>query len=174
MATLAHAEQLSLRLTGRCYRPLCVKLQAFGVIWQTSICWTVRSRKVFSLRTLIRLLGPLQPMLVPRPPFSFTTTSLFRLSAMLSGRPFALILSNGWIWKKDKKDKQLSVRTCLHCITLWKFKFNVLDYIILEFINDSSSDYNEVSKFHTDAVAIGVCVCVCVHLIGWFLQKKSD
>lgn len=59
----------------------------------TSICCTVRSRKVFSLRTLIRLLGPLQPMLVPSPPFSFTTTSLFRLSATLYGRPRVAILS---------------------------------------------------------------------------------
>lgn len=60
---------------------------------RTSICCTVRSRKVFSLRTLIRLLGPLQPILVPRPPFSFTTTSLLRLSATLFGRPRAAILS---------------------------------------------------------------------------------
>ena len=64
-----------------------------ALIVSTSICWTVRSRKVFSLRTLIRLLGPLQPMLVPRPPFSLTTASLLRLAVMLSGRPFALIFS---------------------------------------------------------------------------------
>lgn len=53
----------------------------------TSICWTVRSRKVRSLRTLMMLLGPLHPMLVPRPPFSLTTTSLLSsaLMAFVSG-----------------------------------------------------------------------------------------
>ncbi len=69
----------------------------------TSICCTVRSRKVFSLRTLIKLLGPLHPMLVPRPPFSFTTTSLFRQSATLSGRPRAWILSYGWICRRGRE-----------------------------------------------------------------------
>ena len=38
----------------------------------TSICCTVRSRNVRSLRTLMADLGPVQPMLVPRPPFSLT------------------------------------------------------------------------------------------------------
>lgn len=119
-------------------------------MWPTSICWTVRSRKVFSLRTLMRLLGPLQPMLVPRPPFSFTTTSLFRLSAMLSGIPFTLILSYGWIWDKDKKEKQLSVRAYFH------FFQHLEDYIIRTGV--TSSDHTEVVKFHPDAVAIGVCM----------------
>lgn len=59
----------------------------------TSICCTVRSRKVFSLRTLIRLLGPLQPMLVPRPPLSLTTASLLRAALTSAGRPLALIFS---------------------------------------------------------------------------------
>ena len=44
--------------------------------WLTSICLTVRSRNVASFLTEMRLLGPTQPMLVPRPPFSFSTTSL--------------------------------------------------------------------------------------------------
>lgn len=44
----------------------------------TSICCTVRSRKVRSERTGMMDLGPLHPIEVPSPPFSFTTTSLFR------------------------------------------------------------------------------------------------
>ena len=59
----------------------------------TSICWTVRSRKVFSFLTPIRLFGPLQPMLVPKPPLSFTTTSLFSTEDTLSGKPLAFIFS---------------------------------------------------------------------------------
>ena len=52
---------------------------------QTSICCMVRSRKVASFRTEMRLLGPTHPMLVPSPPFSFSTTSL-------SSRDFAVPL----------------------------------------------------------------------------------
>jgi len=56
--------------------------------WQnlsiTSICWTVKSRNVSWLRTEITDLGPLQPMLVPRPPFNLSTTSLFSMSPMVS------------------------------------------------------------------------------------------
>ena len=37
------------------------------VYYFTSISWTVRSRKVESFRTEMRLLGPTQPMLVPSP-----------------------------------------------------------------------------------------------------------
>ena len=60
-----------------------------GVAWEwdypffhelqlTSICCTLRSRKLASFRTDMRLLGPTHPMEVPRPPFSFSTTSLSR------------------------------------------------------------------------------------------------
>lgn len=56
-------------------------------------------------------------MLVPRPPFSFTTTSLFKLLATLSGRPRAAILSYGWIWRRErrwlrvrKKSKQTKIK----------------------------------------------------------------
>ena len=44
----------------------------------TSICCTVRSKKVESLRTCIRLLGPTQPILVPNPPLSLITMSLLK------------------------------------------------------------------------------------------------
>jgi len=43
---------------------------------RTSICWTVRSRKVSPFRTAITDFGPWHPMLVPRPPFNLTTTNL--------------------------------------------------------------------------------------------------
>ena len=42
----------------------------------TSTCWTVRSRNVRSERTGITDLGPWQPIEVPRPPLSLTTTNL--------------------------------------------------------------------------------------------------
>ena len=42
----------------------------------TSICCTFMSRKVKSRRNEMRLLGPVQPILVPRPPFSLMTTNL--------------------------------------------------------------------------------------------------
>lgn len=45
----------------------------------TSICCTVRSRKVNSFLTEMRDLVPVHPMLVPRPPLSFRTTSLFSI-----------------------------------------------------------------------------------------------
>ena len=45
----------------------------------------VRSRNVSELRTQMRDLGPVQPMLVPRPPFSFSTTSLLSMFLMTSG-----------------------------------------------------------------------------------------
>ena len=52
----------------------------------TSICWTLRSRKVASFLTEMRLLGPTQPIVVPRPPLSLITTSLLsRAFAALSG-----------------------------------------------------------------------------------------
>ena len=56
------------------------------VYYYTSICWTVRSRKVESFRTEMRLLGPTQPMLVPSPPLSFKTTSLSRRSPLVVAR----------------------------------------------------------------------------------------
>lgn len=55
-------------------------LPCFPLLQPTSICWTVRSRKVSSDLTGMMDLGPWQPMEVPRPPLSFTTTSLFRSS----------------------------------------------------------------------------------------------
>lgn len=128
-------------------------------MWLTSICWTVRSRKVFSLRTLMRLLGPLQPMLVPRPPFSFTTTSLFRLSAMLSGIPFTLILSYGWIWDKDKKEKQLSVRAYFHFFSIWRIILYGLELhpmTTLKLLNFTQM----------------LLLLVCVYLPQWFFYKK--
>ena len=46
----------------------------------------LRSKKVASLRTEIKLFGPTHPMLVPSPPFSFKTTSLSRSDlAVFSG-----------------------------------------------------------------------------------------
>ena len=49
-----------------------------------SICWTVKSRNVKSDLTGITDLGPLQPIEVPRPPFSFTTTNLFSIDLISS------------------------------------------------------------------------------------------
>ena len=43
-------------------------------------CWTVRSRKVRSFLTGMTDLGPLQPIEVPRPPLSLTTTSWSNIS----------------------------------------------------------------------------------------------
>ena len=64
----------------------------------TSICWTVKSRKVSSLRTEINDLVPVHPMLVPRPPFSFRTTSLLSMWLIWS---FESVVSSSWyrfIW----------------------------------------------------------------------------
>ena len=51
---------------------------------RNSICWTVKSRKVRSFLTTIVDLGPLQPMEVPRPPFSLTTTSWSSIDLMVA------------------------------------------------------------------------------------------
>ena len=48
----------------------------------TSICCTVRSRKVRSLRTGMTDLGPWQPIEVPRPPLSLMTTNLSSMLLM--------------------------------------------------------------------------------------------
>lgn len=47
-------------------------------------CCTVKSRKVRSFLTAITDLGPLQPIEVPRPPFSLTTTSLWSICRISS------------------------------------------------------------------------------------------
>jgi hypothetical protein len=44
----------------------------------TSICRTVRSRKLDPSRTSMADLGPTQPMVVPSPPFSLSTASFER------------------------------------------------------------------------------------------------
>ncbi len=53
-------------------------LSSCSVKKRTSICCTVRSRNVSSFLTEMTDFGPVQPILVPRPPFSFSTTSLLR------------------------------------------------------------------------------------------------
>jgi len=65
-------------------RKIIQKLEQVTVL--TSICCTVRSRNVRSLRTGMTDFGPWQPMEVPRPPLSFTTTSLSNIM---------------WIWSVD-------------------------------------------------------------------------
>ena len=55
------------------------------VLFRCSICCTARSRNVRSSLMGMVDLGPLHPMLVPRPPLSLTTTSLVRRSETASG-----------------------------------------------------------------------------------------
>ena len=57
----------------------------------TSICITVRSRKFLSSLTEMRLFGPTQPIVVPKPPFSFKTTSLSRSALALSGQASGIV-----------------------------------------------------------------------------------
>lgn len=56
----------------------------FSFFFLTSICCTVRSKNVKSLLTGITLFGPWHPIEVPKPPFSFTTTSLFNIARISS------------------------------------------------------------------------------------------
>lgn len=142
---------------------MSIALQVSRIIRQTSICRTVRSRKVFSFRTLMRLLGPLQPMLVPRPPLSFTTTSLFRLSAMLSGRPFDLILSYGWIWNRKKTNNRHDGLLASHhqpdvCYTSWSGRMTFIE----------NTEITRTSKYPPDAFA----VCVC--LMGFSFCRRCE
>ena len=59
------------------------KFSGTGVV-RTSICCTVRSRKVSSFLTEMTDLGPVQPIVVPRPPFSFNTTNLLSADRITS------------------------------------------------------------------------------------------
>lgn len=52
----------------------------------TSICLTLRSKKVIPSLTSMILLGPTHPMVVPRPPLSFKTASLLRIAGSTEGR----------------------------------------------------------------------------------------
>lgn len=80
----------------------------------------LRSRKVASLRTEIKLFGPTHPMLVPRPPFSFNTTSLSRSDlAVFSGTGGMLLYGRtapsgrGWIFSQTiVLPVRLSSRNC--------------------------------------------------------------
>ena len=69
---------------------------------RNSICWTVRSRKVRSFLTGMTDFGPLQPMLVPRPPFSLITTSFSSILLMLSLSSGSGNSRYGVIWQHDK------------------------------------------------------------------------
>jgi hypothetical protein len=52
----------------------------------TSICLTLRSKKVMPSLTSMMDLGPTQPMVVPRPPLSLSTASLSRIAGSTEGR----------------------------------------------------------------------------------------
>mgnify|MGYP001794874758 CR=1 FL=1 len=58
----------------------------------TSSWWIWRSRNVRSLLTDIALFGPEQPIVVPSPPLSLMTTSLFKMSLKLVGSTFLISL----------------------------------------------------------------------------------
>ena len=60
------------------YFPIHQYFSSPNQILVTSICRTLKSKKVMPSRTSIADLGPTQPIVVPKPPFNFNTANFSR------------------------------------------------------------------------------------------------